>query len=140
MVFRWHLPLSIDFTGGSLLEVQLRAGGQPQTSEILAVYEDGGHRAMSRSRPPTQAAYIIRSSIPRTTMTVTRFSPPWERKSVTVTVVRFDSVGPSIGEQVTSRGTHGGGRCRPGWWCSSSPGLSAACRMPSATASAPSSP
>ena len=33
------LPLSIDFTGGSLLEVTF-SGTQPTTEEVLAVYED----------------------------------------------------------------------------------------------------
>ena len=36
------LPLSIDFTGGSLLEVQFEAGKTLQPSEVVALYETAG--------------------------------------------------------------------------------------------------
>lgn len=101
MVFR-GIPLSIDFTGGSLLEVNF-SGGQPQTDEIIAVYEDAGISDVQVQTSDT-GSFIIRS----------QFLENSDRDAVlaalnekigTASVVRFDSVGPSIGEQVTSRGS-----------------------------------
>jgi len=101
MVFR-GIPLSIDFTGGSLLEVKFD-GQSPETSQIITVYDDANIEDVQVQTSET-GSYIIRS----------QFLENEKRDAVlaslnetigTVTVVRFDSVGPSIGEQVTSRGT-----------------------------------
>jgi preprotein translocase subunit SecF len=101
LIFR-GIPLSIDFTGGSLLEVTF-TGKNPQTSEIIAVYEEAGIQDVQVQASNT-GSYIIRS----------QFLSNEDRDAVLTAlnqkigqtnVVRFDSVGPSIGEQVTSRGT-----------------------------------
>lgn len=101
LVFR-GIPLSIDFTGGSLLEVTF-AGEQPQTDEIIAVYEEAGISDV-QVQTSDMGSFIIRS----------QFLENSDRDAVlaalnekigTASVVRFDSVGPSIGEQVTSRGS-----------------------------------
>jgi preprotein translocase subunit SecF len=100
MVLR-GIPLSIDFTGGSLLEVQFE-GQSPETTQIYEVYDEYGVEDVQVQTSDT-GSYIIRS----------QFLENDERDAVIaalseaigqVTVVRFDSVGPSIGEQVTSRG------------------------------------
>jgi len=101
ILFVGGVPLSIDFTGGSLLEVSFNAQS-PNTSEILAVYENAGVSDAQVQTSDT-GSYIIRS----------QFLENEGRDAVLmalnesigeVTVIRFDSVGPSIGEQVTSRG------------------------------------
>jgi preprotein translocase subunit SecF len=100
MFFR-GIPLSIDFTGGSLLEIQFD-GQSPETTEIYTVYDDAGIEDVQVQTSDT-GSYIIRS----------QFLENDDRDAVIaalseaigeVIVVRFDSVGPSIGEQVTSRG------------------------------------
>jgi preprotein translocase subunit SecF len=100
IVFR-GIPLSIDFTGGSLLEVQFE-GRSPETTEIYTVYDEAGIEDVQVQTSDT-GSYIIRS----------QFLENDDRDAVIaalsdtigeVIVVRFDSVGPSIGEQVTSRG------------------------------------
>jgi len=101
LMFTNGIPLSIDFTGGSLLEVSF-AGQSPETSEIITVYDNNNVEDVQVQTSET-GSYIIRS----------QFLDNDERDVVLaslteaigeVTVVRFDSVGPSIGEQVTSRG------------------------------------
>ena len=101
IMFTSGIPLSIDFTGGSLLEVAF-AGKSPDTSEIITVYDNGGIEDVQVQTSET-GSYIIRS----------QFLDNDNRDAILtslteaigeVTVVRFDSVGPSIGEQVTSRG------------------------------------
>lgn len=100
MVFR-GIPLSIDFTGGSLLEVQFE-GRSPETTQIYEVYDGYGVEDV-QVQTSDAGTYIIRS----------QFLENDDRDAVIaalseaigeVNVVRFDSVGPSIGEQVTSRG------------------------------------
>lgn len=95
------IPLSIDFTGGSLLEVKFN-GQTPETSQIIAVYDNAGIKDVQVQTSET-GSYIIRS----------QFLENDNRDAVLaslnetigeVTVIRFDSVGPSIGKQVTSRG------------------------------------
>jgi preprotein translocase subunit SecF len=102
ILFAGKVPLSIDFTGGSLLEVTF-AGRQPAPAEVIAIYEDAGIRDVQVQTSET-GSYIIRS----------QFLENENRDAVLramrsaigePSVVRFDSVGPSIGEQVTSRGT-----------------------------------
>lgn len=94
------LPLSIDFTGGSLLELTFE-GNPPPPAEVLALYEDANIKDAKVQTTET-GGIIIRSE----------FLDNIKRDAVleamsenygNVTVRRFDSVGPSIGEQVTSR-------------------------------------
>lgn len=101
LVFR-GIPLSIDFTGGSLLEVNF-AGTQPQTGDIIAVYEDAGISDVQVQTSDT-GSYIIRSQFLENDDRDAVLAALGEKIGA-VSVVRFDSVGPSIGEQVTSRGT-----------------------------------
>lgn len=95
------VPLSIDFTGGSLLEISF-SGQSPETSEIITIYDNAGIDDVQVQTIDT-GSYIIRSKFmdndSRDAVLAALTSEIGE-----VTVIRFDSVGPSIGEQVTQRG------------------------------------
>ncbi len=95
------IPLSIDFTGGSLLEVKF-TGQTPDTSQIITLYESAGIQDVQVQTSDT-GSYIIRSQFLENE---TRDAVLADLKDNIgeVTVIRFDSVGPSIGQQVTSRG------------------------------------
>jgi preprotein translocase subunit SecF len=101
-LFAGGLPLSIDFTGGSLLEVSF-ASAKPAPADIIAIYEDSNIKDVQVQTSET-GSYIIRSEFlendVRDAVLAEMTSKISEPK-----VIRFDSVGPSIGEQVTSRGT-----------------------------------
>jgi preprotein translocase subunit SecF len=93
------MPLSIDFTGGSLLEV--RFDNSPAPAEILAVYETLGI-SDATVQTTDSGAFIIRSP----------FLDDQARENVlsgletafgAAELLRYDSVGPAIGEQVTQR-------------------------------------
>ena len=101
LLFARGVPLSIDFTGGSLLEVTF-AAQPPQPGEIIQIYETANLKDV-QVQTTDAGSYIIRSE----------FLDNDERDQILaaltsqfgeVEVVRFDSVGPSIGQQVTSRG------------------------------------
>ena len=94
------LPLSIDFTGGSLLEVTFN-GAQPTTEEVLEVYDIAGIRDATVQTTDT-GNVIIRSEFLENDQRDALLTTMNETFGET-TIQRFDSVGPSIGEQVTSR-------------------------------------
>jgi len=96
------LPLSIDFTGGSLLEVQFEAGKSPATEEIIAVYEDAGIDDAQVTTTET-GALIIRSSFLTNEIRDQILTAMNETAVSEANVIQFDSVGPSIGAQVASR-------------------------------------
>ena len=96
------IPLSIDFQGGSLLEVSF-ANAKPAPADIINVYDGASIKDVQVQTTQT-GSYIIRSE----------FLENEQRDDILIaltdvigepTVERFDSVGPSIGKQVTTRGT-----------------------------------
>jgi preprotein translocase subunit SecF len=98
----WGLPLAIDFTGGSLLEVRFESGSAPEPAEVVGLLDElgvadpivqtaGTSDLIVRSRPmdeTTQAAVLENME--------SRFGGP-------ITVLRNELVGPSIGAEVAQR-------------------------------------
>jgi len=95
------IPLSIDFTGGSLLEVKFN-NQSPETTEIYTVYDEARIEDVQVQTSDT-GSYIIRSQFLDNETRDTVLASLTENIGE-LSVIRFDSVGPSIGEQVTSRG------------------------------------
>jgi preprotein translocase subunit SecF len=100
ILFTGGLPLSIDFTGGSLLEVTF-TNQKPEPAKIIALYEDANIKDVQVQTSET-GSYIIRSEFLENDVRDAVLTAMTEQIGEP-TVVRFDSVGPSIGEQVTSR-------------------------------------
>ncbi|MDP1716283.1 MAG: protein translocase subunit SecF [Anaerolineales bacterium] len=98
------LPLSIDFTGGSLLEIQFEKGKTPDSETILSIYEDAGI-ADAQATTTETGSLIIRSSFLTNEVRDAVLKALQEKSGseASVVVIRFDSVGPSIGKQVTQR-------------------------------------
>ena len=94
-------PLSIDFTGGSLLELKF-VTSSPKPAEIIAVYDEAN---IGDAQVQTTGAgtYDIRSEFldnDQRAVVLAALNDKFGESEV----IRFDSVGPSIGQQVTSRG------------------------------------
>lgn len=98
----WGLPLAIDFTGGSLLEVRFASGQAPEPAEAIALYSDLGITDVQVQTTGTDTL-IIRSTYMDDATRSTIVSSMEQRFSNQVEVMRFDSVGPAIGQEVTSR-------------------------------------
>jgi preprotein translocase subunit SecF len=96
------LPLAIDFTGGSLLEVQFESGQTPLTADVHQLYEELG---VPDAQVQTTGVdtLLVRSSFLNDDTRSSIVATMEERYSEEVTVLRFDSVGPTIGAEVTSR-------------------------------------
>lgn len=95
------LPLAIDFTGGSLLEVTF-VSAQPQPAEIIALYESLGV-SDSKVQTTSEGSYVIRSSELAEAVRTTVVESLSQEFNSEVTVLRFESVGPTIGQEVTAR-------------------------------------
>ncbi|RJP52053.1 MAG: protein translocase subunit SecF [Anaerolineaceae bacterium] len=104
------LPLSIDFTGGSILEVRF-AGETPAPADVVAVYESLGVKDAQVQTTGTGTVQIRSSFLSEAsgeedtgeTATSTAVQAALREEFGELTVERFDSVGPSIGRQVTQR-------------------------------------
>lgn len=98
----WGLPLGIDFTGGSLLSVSFEAGHTPQPAQVIAVYSQFGY-GDSLVQSSGNDQIIVRSkSLDETTKNkvIAEMEKQFGGK---VTVQRFDTVGPSVGQEVATR-------------------------------------
>ena len=96
------LPLSIDFTGGSLLEFQFESGELPQPAEIIVVYDSIGiDDALVQTTG--QGSLVVRSSFLDDSTRGQVIAAMEEQFSRKLIVLRFDSVGPTIGQEVTAR-------------------------------------
>jgi len=102
LLFARGLPLSVDFKGGSLLEVSF-TNETPAPADIIAVYEEAGIKDV-QVQTSDSGSYIIRSQFLENETRDALLRALTEKISE-VTVIRFDNVGPSIGQQVTSRAT-----------------------------------
>ena len=101
MAVRGTLPLAIDFTGGSLLEVRFE-GTQPQPADIVTLYNNLGVDDV-KVQTTGEGSYVMRSSALADDVRANIVNALSEEFSTTVTVLRFETVGPTIGQQVTSR-------------------------------------
>ena len=96
----WGLPLAIDFVGGSLLELQFDSGIMPEPAQVIELYNDLGI-----AEPQVQTSgsnnLIIRSAVLDEAESIR--DEIESRFNTEVTILQFDTVGPTIGKEVTSR-------------------------------------
>lgn len=98
------LPLSIDFTGGSLLEVKFESGKAPQPADIIAIYNDYGI-ADVQVQTTNEGIAIARSSELLEGQNK-QIEAEMEKRFPdfgTVTEQRFESVGATVGKEVANR-------------------------------------
>lgn len=98
----WGLPLSIDFTGGSLLEVSFDSGRPPEPGQVVAMYD-----SLGIGDPQVQTAgetdLVIRSKPIDEQMEQQVVREMENRFGGPVTVISFELVGPSVGAEVADR-------------------------------------
>ncbi|HUE99953.1 MAG TPA: protein translocase subunit SecF [Anaerolineales bacterium] len=96
------LPLAIDFTGGSLLEVQFQGDTPLETAGIIQLYEDAGIDD-AQVQTTEDSTLMIRSSFLSNETRDQILNEMRTQSGGEVSIIRFDSVGPSIGAAVASR-------------------------------------
>lgn len=97
------LPLAIDFTGGSLLEVEFEGGFLPEPAGVFAVYEDLGVEDVQVQTTGEDTIVARSSFIDDESLRAELVANMEAEFGREVTVLRFESVGPTVGQEVASR-------------------------------------
>ena len=96
----YGLPFSIDFTGGSFLEIQFASVQIPNTETVIQIYEEAGVGDV-QVQTSGDDILIIRSQFMEDQTRADIVAKMESEFNDQITVNRFDSVGPSIGKEVT---------------------------------------
>ena len=98
----WGLPLAIDFKGGSLLDITILTGTVPQPAQVTALYSEYGF-GDSIVQTSGQNGLIIRSLEMTDAQRNQIVTAMKSRFGVTIAENRFESVGPTVGQEVAQR-------------------------------------
>lgn len=96
------LNLSVDFTGGTLLEFQFESGKTPPPAEIIAIYDQFNIDDVQVTTTGVNT-FVARSSFIDDETRAAIIQEIEDTFQEQVTVLRFDSVGPTIGREVATR-------------------------------------
>jgi preprotein translocase subunit SecF len=101
------LPLAIDFTGGSLIEVSFDTGEIPAPADVKAMLNDIGIKdalVQTTNQETLIARFSFMDEIDEATRAKIVSGEAFaEAFGQTVTVLRYDSVGPTVGNEVAGR-------------------------------------
>lgn len=98
----WGLPLAIDFTGGSLLEVRFEEGRRPESAAIVELYEaEGIDGALAQSAGENDM--VVRSRSIDESEQANLVAAMEEQFDASISVLRYETVGPSVGAEVAER-------------------------------------
>lgn len=98
----WGLPLAIDFTGGSLLDVRFESGTAPLPEEVRAIYTQFGFDD-SLVQTSGQDEIIVRSKHMEESTKNQIIAEMENRFNSPVVILRSETVGPSVGQEVATR-------------------------------------
>lgn len=96
------LNLSVDFTGGTLVEVQFESGTNPSLEEIVAIYNQYGVTDVQVQNTGDNTI-ITRSSFLEDSLRADILTAMEVQSGDQVKIIRIDSVGATIGQEVTLR-------------------------------------
>ncbi len=98
----WGLPVGIDFSGGSLLEVSFPSGALPSAADVAGLYSDAGVADPLVQSVGTDGL-LIRSKTMDDATKGGIVAALEALAGAPVVVQRFESVGPAIGAEVAQR-------------------------------------
>ena len=101
-LFAWGLPLGIDFKGGSLLDISFDSGTVPQPAQVTGLYAENGFSDLI-VQTSGENGMVIRSLEMTDAQRDQLVSLLETRFNSTITIQRFGSVGPSVGQEVAKR-------------------------------------
>jgi preprotein translocase subunit SecF len=98
----WGLPLGIDFMGGSLLDIQFDSGQRPQPAQVTGLYAENGF-SDSIVQTSGDNGMVIRSLAMTDSQRDQLIDNMEEKFETSISIQRFESVGPSVGQEVAKR-------------------------------------
>lgn len=98
----WGLPLAIDFTGGSMLEIRFDSGTAPQPAQVFDLLTQDGIADSQVQTTGTNGLIIRAKEMDEETKSkiISDMETTFNSK---ITIDTFESVGPVIGQEVTKR-------------------------------------
>jgi len=103
----WHLPLGIDFTGGSLLEVKFASGKPLSIPQVQSMYSDFSKSGPDISNPVIQPlgtdSLSIRSKVMTDATKGVMVAAMQKLSGTDVTVLHFTQVSAAVGKEVATR-------------------------------------
>jgi len=98
----WGLPLAIDFTGGSMLEIRFDSGTAPQPAQVFDLLTQDGIADSQVQTSGTDGIIIRAKEMDEDTKSkiISDMETAFNSK---ITIDTFESVGPVIGQEVTKR-------------------------------------
>jgi preprotein translocase subunit SecF len=102
ILFTRGIPLAIDFTGGTLIEVRFESGNVPLPAEVVSLYNDLGVDDIL-VQTTGEGTLVARSSFLDDQTRAQIIDTMEKQFSDTVVLLRLDSVGPIIGQEVAGR-------------------------------------
>ncbi len=98
----WGLPLSLDFVGGTMMEISIPAETQPAPGDIVTLFQEAGVPD-AQVTTTSQSTYVIKSSFINDDIRSALTASMTKTFGVEPVFISYDSVGPTIGREVTSR-------------------------------------
>jgi preprotein translocase subunit SecF len=98
----YGMNLSVDFTGGTLVEVSFASGTTPPPAEIVTVYNQFGVTDV-QVQTTGDDTIIAKSSFLEDATRADILATIEDRLNDPVTIIRIDSVGATIGREVALR-------------------------------------
>jgi preprotein translocase subunit SecF len=98
----YGMNLSVDFTGGTLIEVSFDSGISPLPADIVTIYNDFGVTDV-QVQTTGDNTIVVRSSFLEDSTRSEIMTEIEDQLNDSVTIIRIDSVGPTIGQEVTLR-------------------------------------
>lgn len=98
----WGMPLSIDFKGGTLMQISFPGNVQPAPSDIVLLYQEAGIND-AQVTTTDNGQYIIKSAFMDEVKRLEIVQMMTDDFGAKPSVIQYDSVGPTIGKEVTSR-------------------------------------
>ncbi len=98
----WGLPLAVDFSGGSLVELQFENGSAPSLEQVRQVYTQNGVPD-AEPRSSGSDGIIVRTPHLDDATNNQIIAAIQAEVDHPITIIRFESVGPTVGKEVTSR-------------------------------------
>jgi preprotein translocase subunit SecF len=102
LLFVWGLPLSIDFAGGSQLDVQFPSGKAPEPAQIVDLYKNLGIPNAEVLSSGKDELIVRSTALEQATQTqvINAMNTTFGQK---VVVRSWDSIGPTLAKEVTTR-------------------------------------